>query len=493
MNLGALLSSVAAQNPNLTALICGDDKISYSHLEEMTTALAEWMIDQGCNAGDRVGLYWPNSIEMAQLLFACFKVGLIAVPINMSLKAPEVAYILAHSKAVLCFTPPKQHEVVKEAARECSWLGATHTSIVAKAGKNNPPLRPQQLRDDDPALILYTSGSTGRPKGVTHSHATALEIGRLVNGTVPGGIETSLLLTQMTYVTGICGCLIPTIAGAGTVVIAPEFNASLVLDLIETHRCTYIIGLPSMAQLMAEEQLAKPRQVSSLHVFVGVGDSVPPHVQEVFRVQLGIPLREGYGMTEAAPLIVNPADDIRPGSLGKAVSGVEVRLVDSQGRDVPAGSSGEIIARSPAAFTGYWDDPSATRETLRDGWLYTGDLARRDGDGYFWFEGRKKNIIVRGGYNISPQEVEEAFVDHPAVREVAVIGEPVEVYGERVIAFVVLRDGFIGDETELISYAAKRLANIKTPERILFMNGLPKGSTGKIQRRALKERERISS
>jgi long-chain acyl-CoA synthetase len=244
-----------------------------------------------------------------------------------------------------------------------------------------------------------------------------------------------------------------------------------------------------MVQLLHEEQARKPREVRSLRTFMAGGDCVPVSTQERFQALFGIPVREAYGMTETGPSAVNPVHAIRSGSLGKPFDGVEVRIVDSDGKDVPDGKIGEIAVRSPANFAGYWDDPAATREVLRDGWLHSGDLARRDADGYLWFEGRKKEIIVRDGLNISPQEVEEAIYDHPAVLEVAVIGipDPVGAHGERVVAFVSLRRGLVTDDQELRDHARQHLADFKIPEQIFFVKDLPKGITGKIQRRALKE------
>jgi long-chain acyl-CoA synthetase len=246
-----------------------------------------------------------------------------------------------------------------------------------------------------------------------------------------------------------------------------------------------------MVQLLLEEQALRARQVHSIRTFLVGGDSVPLSIQERFQEQFGIALRECFGMTETGMAICNPAGAIRPGSLGKAVEGVQARVVDSNAKEVPDGQTGELILKTPVRLIGYWEDPAATREALRDGWFYTGDLVRRDSDGYLWFEGRKKQIIVRDGLNISPQEVEEALYTHPAVLEVGVIGMPdsVEARGERVLAFVTLRDGCVTSEDELIEHARRRLADLKVPERILFLEKLPKGVSGKIQRAALKQLE----
>jgi long-chain acyl-CoA synthetase len=219
------------------------------------------------------------------------------------------------------------------------------------------------------------------------------------------------------------------------------------------------------------------------------GDSVPTILQQRFQSLFGIPLREAYGMTETGLSAGNPADLIRPGSLGKPFDGVDVRVVDHSGMDASEGQTGEIVVRSPANFTGYWDDPEATREALRDGWLHTGDLAHQDADGYLWFEGRKKEIVVRDGSSMSPQEIEEVLYNHPAVLEVAVIGvpDPLPARGEQVFAFVRLRGGMEATESELRAYASQRLADFKVPAKIIFSERLPKGISGKIQRRALKE------
>jgi long-chain acyl-CoA synthetase len=296
-------------------------------------------------------------------------------------------------------------------------------------------------------------------------------------------------MTQLAFMSGIYYGLLTVIASCGTIVLAPAFEAPHVLDLIERFQCTCTFGLPSMLQLLLEEQALRPRQVRSIRTFFAAGDAVPISTHERFQEQFGIALRECLGMTETGLTISNPAGAIRPGSLGIPVDGVEVKVVDSKGEEMPDGQTGELIVKTPGNLVRYWEDPIATREALRDGWLVTGDLVRRDSDGYFWFEGRKKQIIVRDGFNISPQEVEEAIYSHPAVLEVGVIGMPdsVEARGERVVAFVALRDGCVTSEEELREHARRRLADLKVPEKIVFLKKLPKGISGKIQRSALKQ------
>ncbi len=488
MNLGNLLSASAARNPRKTACIIENESISYEDLDRSTTSLARWLLQQGCNPGDRIAIHWPNSIETVTLFFACFKAGIIAVPVNVRMKPPEVAYVLQHSKAAMCVSHTDLVGVATEARKGCAGLRTIYSALEG-LNEGDPDVPLPEVNDDDPALLLYTSGTTARPKGVTQTHRTLLESVKLMCSAAPDSLQTILVMTQMAYISAICVGLLPTVFTGGTCVLVPAFDAPQVLDLIERFRCTYTFGLPSMVQLLVEEQSRKPRDVRSLRTFFAGGDCVPVSTQERFQALLGIPVREVYGMTETGPSTFNPAHAIRSGSLGKPLDGVEVRVVDSDGKDVPVGKIGEIVVRSPAIFAGYWDDRAATSEVLRDGWLYSGDLARRDTDGYLWFEGRKKEIIVRDGINISPQEVEEAIYTHPAVLEVGVIGmpDPVGAHGERVVAFVSLRRGLVTDDQELRHHARQCLADFKVPEQIFFVDHLPKGITGKIQRRALKE------
>jgi long-chain acyl-CoA synthetase len=486
-NLGDVLSVSAARNPLHTAIAFEDRSISYQALEQASARLAQWLLQRGCKPGDRIAFYWPNSIETVELYFACFKSGLIAVPVNPLMKAHEVAYVLGHSKAVICFARLDLAQVALEAGRNCARMPVILTAVESLI-KGELDVQLPEVSLSDPALILYTSGTTALPKGVTHTHRTLLANVNLLRKSVPN-LEKFLVMTQLAFASGIYLGLLAVFASGGTSVLAPAFHAPHVLDLIERFQCTCTFGLPSMVQLLLEEQTLRPRQICSIRTFLVGGDSVPASLHERFQEQFGIDLRECFGMTETGFTIGNLGGVIRPGSLGTPRDGVEAKVVDSNGREVPDGQTGELIVKTPVNLVGYWDDPAATREALRDGWLFTGDLVRRDADGYFWFEGRKKQIIIRDGSNISPQEVEEAIYTHPAVLEVGVIGtpDPVEARGERVLAFVALRDGCVTSEDELKQHARQRLADLKVPEEIVFLEKLPKGISGKIQRTALKQ------
>src|SRR5262249_54377467 len=263
------------------------------------------------------------------------------------------------------------------------------------------------------------------------------------------------------------------------------FDPGTALDLIERFRCTGIWGLPALLQFVVEEQARRPRDVSSLRNAGAGGDTVPAALQRRFQEVFAVQLREGYALTESCPVTFNRLAEVHIGSIGPPAPGVEVRLVDRHGYDVPKGEAGEILVRSPANCVGYWNDTAATACLFEDDWLHTGDLATCDEDGYYWFRGRLKQLIIRGGSNISPQEVEEALLQHPAVLEAGVVGAPHSVYGEVPVAGVALRAGHAVNEDQLRAHARTLLADYKLPERIFFLTELPKGLTGKVDRRSL--------
>jgi long-chain acyl-CoA synthetase len=483
MTLGTRLHATAARSPHKTAVCCGDQRISYEDLDLATTVLAGWLISQGLRPGDRVAIHWPNTVEAVQLFFAVFKAGLIAVPVNSRLKAPEIEFVLRHSGARLCFSHPSVVAATEQAAARTTKC-TVRTTIPADNTSNAVlPL----MDASQAATILYTSGTTARPRGAVHTHATMLATTEVVRSALEF-LEDDVLLVALPlmHAAALIGVLIPSVILGATAALIPVFEAGAVLDAIERFRCTQLPMMPALLQFVVAEQARKRRDVSSLRgVFVG-GDTASFALQYLVREHFRLDLQEVYGMSESVPLTINPKQAHRPGSIGVALG--ELRIVDPLDHDVAPGGTGEIIARSPINCIGYWDDPAATAHLLRGGWLHTGDLAERDSDGYYWFRGRIKQIIVRGGSNISPQEVEEALYQHSAVLEAGVVGKPDETYGETVVAFVSLRPGAVADEAELREFVRRRLADYKTPENIFILAELPKGPTGKVFRRALKER-----
>jgi long-chain acyl-CoA synthetase len=482
MNLGDLLRSRANQAPHTTALFCGDRAMSFAELDASTDRLAASLLAEGLGPGDRVAVQWPSTIEAVELYFAAFKAGLIAVPINLRLKPVEVAWIIENSAPALAFAPPPFADAVRQ----------TGVRVLSELPNNQPaPTGLPAVEDDAAALILYTSGSTGQPKGAVHTHRSLLMTGGLCTQDFERTFGTSaaprgLLMTPLMHASGLY-VLLGTLRLGEPCVLLPTFDPAAALDAIERFRCTLTLGLPAMMHFILEEQVRQPRDVASLRMVYAGGDSVPVALQERTRRVLGCEVVEGLAQTETGPSIVNPLAGQRPGSLGVVNRGVEARIVDGTGNVVSDGEAGELLIRSPSLCSGYWQNAEATAQALRDGWFYTGDLVSRDADGYYWFRGRIKEIIIRGGSNISPQEVEEALYSHPQILEAGVVGLPHEVWGETVVAVVVLRDGANCGEEDIRAHARLALADYKVPERVHFAAALPKGPTGKVDRRALKD------
>jgi long-chain acyl-CoA synthetase len=483
MSLGQLLHDAAARHPRHVALVCRDRSLTYQELDQECRALARRLLAEGLRTGDRVGVHWANSVETVKLLYACFYAGLIALPINVRLKAPELSYIMSHSGAAAWFSQPELAALANLARADAPGAPEIRTDLPAGLESGLlPEIEPSQI-----AAVLYTSGTTARPKGVTHTHATLTATIGLMNALGLDGTHTTIFMVSVMHASGLMCLLIPTLSQGSTAVLLPAFDAAEALDTIQRHRCSFIAALPAMGQFLVEEQSQRPRDVSSTRLAYSGGDAVPVKLQERFRELFGIPLFELYGMTEGVPSAANLGSAHVSGSIGRPVPGVEMQVLDLLGRPVPDGQTGEIAFRSKGCFTGYWNDPRNTADTLVEGWVLSGDLGHRDADGYFWFDGRKKEIIVRCGSNISPQEVEEVLYQHPAVLEAGVIGVPHAVHGEQVVACISLKEGCSADEAEVQSFARARLADYKVPERIVFLGVLPKGITGKVQRRALKE------
>lgn len=301
--------------------------------------------------------------------------------------------------------------------------------------------------------------------------------------------QVVLILSSMAHMIGLGMLLLSGLLNGASIVIARPMECEENLKAFARWRCTYIFALPVMFGGLVRAQTIAEEDMSSGKFFFSGGDSLSPSVKQTFEAEIG-PVLEAYGATEIAPICWNSPAESCPGSLGRPCKETEIRLINRNGQEAGDGEVGEVCVLGPHLMAGYWQDEAATAAALQDGWFRTGDLARRDSNGFYQFAGRTKEIVVRGGSNVSPQEVEAALYDHPAVSEVGVIGSPDPIWGESVVAYVVLRPGCAASEAELISFARERLADYKTPEKIFFLNQLPKSPSGKVQRRALREAER---
>ncbi|HEY6458097.1 MAG TPA: AMP-binding protein [Steroidobacteraceae bacterium] len=473
----------AAGKPQATALRHADATISYHALNETSTDLAQWFLNQGLRPGDRVAVCSLNSIELVQAYFGIFKAGLIAVTLNTRLKADEIRYLLAHAQPRIAFCEARLIPTLQEAGAAFPIFSRLPDHTAASADCRELPA----VGADHPAVIVYTSGTTARPKGVVHTQGSHFQKGlkgARMSQHVPDQVRLCIL--PMMHVSGLWFLAMAVYEGSPMILLS-SFEAGTALDAIERFGCTTTGGLPTMILSMVEEQARRPRRVSSLRSVIAGGDVVSPTLQDRFLDHFGTELLELYAMTEMCAICANPAGASRRGSAGLPMEGIDVRVVDLQDRDVPEGEIGELVIRGSSACVGYWNDPGTTQAAMGDGWVHTGDLGSRDTDGFIWFKGRKKEIIIRAGSNISPQEVEEAIYKHPAVLEVGVIGVPDPVTAERVAAFVVLREGHAVSASELRQFAGQHIADYKLPEEIRFLDDLPKNPVGKIQRRALKE------
>jgi len=500
VSLADLFRQSRIRTPDKIAVACGERSWTYAEMDGITDDVASHLLEAGLECGDRVALHFANSAELAFSYLGCFKAGCTAVPVNTRLKYPEIDYILRHSGAACYMGQP---DLFAEAAKSnklapgldrCFVTGTLPDSAYVRPFRSL--LRPAGGRRDAPAIspdqvaaILYTSGTTARPKGAAHSHNTLAETALIMQNALLRQDDVVVVMSSMAHMVGFAMVFLPALLCGATVAISPALDPGAVLDTFERWRGTYLLGLPAAFHNLVQEQISSPRDLSSGRTYFRGGDSVPPSLQTAFPSVMGQPICEMYGMTEIAPASWNRAHDARIGSIGKLGEGLRCRLLDKEERDVQPGAIGEICLQGPHLMTGYWLDPDATAAAMRGGWFHTGDMGRCDDDGYFWFAGRKKEFIIRGGSNISPQEVEAALCHHPAVSEAAVVGRKHPVLGETVVAWVVLRPGETTTEADLIAFARNRLADYKTPDRITFVAELPKSPVGKTQRSALREQE----
>jgi long-chain acyl-CoA synthetase len=484
MSLASLLRDAASRIPNKPALYLEDRVLTYGELDGEAQRLARRLIACGAKPGDRVALHMHNGAEIAIAYFACFLAGAIAVPINARMKAPEIEYMLEHSGSSIYLG---QREVALEeisARLPCIRQLLLDNLKLEVCSNVLSAITLPAVHEDDPAVILYTSGSTARPKGVVHSHRSFLNAAL---GLWIASDDVIMIVTPMAHSVALAMLVAGTVAGAASVVVK-QFEVDAVLDAIAGYRATYMIGMPIMYRALTTAQAVQPRDITSMRLWLASGDTIPPALQSNFSRHIGLPLYEIFGATETGVIAANwGCGPEQIGSFGRAAQGVDVAVIDVNGAPVSFGTKGEMIVRSPANMIGYWNDPVATAGALVDGWFHTGDLVSQDSDGHLWFRGRKKEIIVRGDANVSPQEVEAIIHQHSGVQEAGVVGAIDEIWGERVVAFVSRRLGQAVDADELITFVAKRLAAYKVPKEIVFLEDLPKNATGKVDRRALRE------
>ncbi|MCP5056564.1 MAG: long-chain-fatty-acid--CoA ligase [bacterium] len=502
-NLGLFLAKRAALGPDLEALIEIERgrRFLYSELNARANRIAHALLEKGVRPGDRVALLMMNGAEYIESYFGIAKIGAVMVPLNWRLVPEELTFILSDSGSkVLLFDGEFDEPVAELLERDTpisSWIrvGAAsdtpdfaddYDTLTAAASDEEPDIAAE---GDDILFIMYTSGTTGQPKGVVHTHSSVTWASLTINMTADNRHGDRYLQMLPLFHVGALGPLTAGIHRGSAIVLMRAFDPSQVFPVIERERVTTALAVPAMLRLMLAADNHEEHDRTTLRWIMSGAAPVPVPLIEAYAA-MGIEIHQVYGLTETggpACLISPEAAISKAGSTGPAFLHTDVRVVDEQGQDVPPGKIGEVIVRGRHIMKEYWNRPDATAETLRDGWLYSGDLASMDEDGFVYIQDRKKDMIISGGENIYPAEVENALSAHPGVADVAVIGMPSPKWGESVAAIVVRRPGTEVTEDDVIQFCQTRLARFKQPRVVHFIDEIPRNPTGKILKRLLRE------
>ncbi len=484
----------AELSPGKTALIdaSSGERVTYRELDRKANALAAYLRRFNLEKGDRVAILDFNSLFHLTLLFALPRLGAIFLPLNYRLSGAELAGILKDSAPKLLFYGPDWQDAAGELAEKAPFVQAITTTEAACAAAHETlaaSLSPHlDLDGEDIWMLLYTGGTTGQPKGAMLSYR--MVTWNVLNTTVSWGLlpdDVVIMAMPFFHTGGLNVFTLPLITLGGTTVIMKSFDPELYLQLLEREKATIMFMVPTMYQLLAATKSFGTTDFSAVRTCISGGSPCPDNIYHLYWDK-GLPFKQGYGLTEGGPNCFVLADHVikeKIGAVGKPVFYAMARVADEEGREVPSGEIGELILAGPHLFSGYRQNPEATAATLRNGWLHTGDLARRDRDGYYYIVDRKKDMFISGGENVYPFEIESVLYSHPAVVEAAVVGIPDDRWGEVGRAYVVLRPGRQVDPKDLIAYCRQNLARYKIPKEIVITDALPKSPAGKILKREL--------
>jgi long-chain acyl-CoA synthetase len=495
-NLAQNLLDTADREGSRPALRMDDAVLTYDGFRDAALRVAAFLRERGVGPGDRVGMALPNVLAFPVVFYGAELAGAAVVPMNPLLKAREVEYYLRDSGARIVLAAEQYAGPATEAAAAVGIEAvAVDTALPEQAMAAEGLTAAVERAGDDPAVILYTSGTTGPPKGAELTHAGLDSNARTTEETLleAGPDDVIMGCLPLFHVFGLTCALNAGVRAGACLTLLPRFDGAKALSIIGRDRVTVFEGVPTMFSAMLHAPDRERYDVSSLRLCISGGAAMPVEVMRGFEEAFGCLVLEGYGLSETSPVASfnHPHAERKPGSIGTPIRGVEMRLVDDEGGDVATGEVGEIAIRGENVMKGYWGKPEETAKAIPDGWFRTGDLARQDDDGYFFIVDRKKEMIIRGGYNVYPREIEEALYEHPAVAEVACIGIPHPELGEEVAAAVALKPGADADPDELRQWAKARVAAYKYPRHVWLVDALPKGPTGKILRRSVEVPEGI--
>lgn len=486
------------------ALICGDNTLNYAQLNQQVNRLGNALMDLGIARGDRVGILGRNSDTYVLIYFALARIGAVAVPINFWYKSQEICYTLKQSGSSALIADGQFAEAIAPAQRQLPGLRWTLyygqqqvpgspslEEVMAAAATANPEV---QVDENDPHIILYTSGTTGFPKGATFSHRShyihALSLAQTTGGRAD---DVGLVIYPLFHTGGPDCLLLPHFLLGATLVILDGGDADEILRLTQRHRATNIFCVPTVWRRLLARLRERDYDVSSVRRCLGSSDTFPPDLLDEIMQRFNAEVYVTYGLTEAGCLLtvcrLTHEDRSKLGSVGRPMPIVELALMDQEGRPVPLGEVGQVAARTPGVMNDYWQMPERTAEALREGWLYSGDMGRLDEEGYLYLAGRAKDMIISGGENIYPLEIERLLKENPQIRDAAVVGVPDREWGESVLAVVVPAPGTTLTREAVVDYVRQRLAGYKKPRYVELVDTLPvTTATGKVQKGVLRQR-----
>ena len=512
-NLADFLFRSAAVYPDKTAIVAGERRISYQVLKDTAATVGHGLQQTGIRPGDRVALSCPNIPQFLMVYYGILSAGAVVVPLNILLKPKEIAYHLADSQVVayLCFEGSddlplgqfgleafqrviscEHFFVITGDLDQDQWRGESTLSTLLTGGSL---ANPEDRAPEDTAAILYTSGTTGRPKGAELTHYN-LSMNAVICSNLSGtGVNDShLVVLPLFHIFAQTTHVLHAVASASTMVLMVRFEALTTLKLLAQEQISYFAGVPTMYIALngARDELSADERQSitdTLRLCVSGGGPMPVNVLQAFEGNFNVTILEGYGLSETSPVACfNTLDQARiPGSIGRPIPGVALRVVDAEGNALPFGEEGELAIRGHNVMKGYFNNPEKTTEVLEDGWFRTGDIARCDSAGNYYIVDRKKDLIIRGGFNVYPREVEEVLLAHPDIMQAAVIGVPDDYYVEEIMACLVLREGCELSPELVKTWARQHLGDYKYPRYVRIFQELPLSATGKILKRELRE------
>jgi long-chain acyl-CoA synthetase len=494
MLAAAIPDERAARDPAGACIADERQELDNARFKETVSAVAALLADAGLRPGGVLAIMLPNRVELITSMFAAWRLGAAVTPVNPALTGQEARYQIDDAGA---------HVVVADGASAAKLEGGGYR-IVPVEDVTSPARSPEPEPEPEPvpvqagpgtlALLIYTSGTTGRPKGVMLDHANVLATAELIVAWFEMTEETrSLLVLPLFHVNGVMVSVVSPLLAGGTTYIAERFDAATFWATVQRARPTFFSAVPTIYALLVSQPGEQADTKNLRYVICGAAP-MPRELIGEFEQRFGVPVVEGYGLSECTVVCTaNPVHGVRQaGSVGLALPGVEVGVVDAAGQLLPAGQAGEVVVRGPNVMRGYLGRPAESAEVLRGGWLHTGDVGRFDDAGYLTLVDRVKDLIIRGGENIYPKEIEDVLYAHPAVLEAAVVGRPDAVFGEQPVAFVALRPGRSVVPDELIGHCQGSLARYKVPREVYLETVLPKNAVGKIAKPMLRERLRAA-